>query len=115
MTGFRSHLECHQLKVYFAAMVLAAIVALIVPGANALEIGINPALALMLFATFLQIPFAELGRAFADLRFLAVLLITNFLVMPILVAILMLFPGLSSTIFWPISSCRLPPASKGRH
>ncbi len=91
VTSFRKHLEHHQVKIYFAAVVLAALVALAVPGASALEIGINPALALMLFVTFLQVPFAELGRAFANLRFLAALLVTNFLAVPILAVILMQF------------------------
>lgn len=39
----------------------------------------------MLFATFLAVPFAELGRALRDLRYLAAILILNFVFVPVLV------------------------------
>jgi arsenite transporter len=109
VTSFRNHLERHQVKIYFSVVVLAAIVALIVPGASALEIGINPALALMLFVTFLQVPFAELGRAFADLRFLAALLVTNFLAVPILAVILMQFLPADSMVRFGVLLVLLAP------
>ncbi|MDO8942012.1 MAG: hypothetical protein Q7U75_02455, partial [Desulfobacterales bacterium] len=51
----------------------------------------NPALAAMLFVTFLQVPLAELGRAFARGRFLAALLTANFVAVPLLVAALVNF------------------------
>jgi arsenite transporter len=84
----RERLESNQVIVYFSAVVLAVALALLVPGTTALEEGINPALALMLFVTFLQVPLADLGRAFAQVRFLATLLIMNFIVGPLLVAVL---------------------------
>src|SRR5690606_33963800 len=65
--------------------------ALMVPGMSVLEGAINPALALMLFVTFLQVPVADLGRAFTRVRFLSALLITNFLIVPLLVACLIQF------------------------
>ena len=52
---------------------------------------INPALALMLFVTFLQVPLSDLGRALTHIRFLGALLITNFLMVPLLVACLIQF------------------------
>ena len=94
MQDIREIFERHQVGIYFAAVVLAALVALLVPGTAALEGGVNPALALMLFVTFLQVPLADLGRAFGRGRFLAALLITNFVVTPLLVAVLV--PFLSS-------------------
>ncbi|KSV73582.1 MULTISPECIES: arsenic resistance protein [Sinorhizobium/Ensifer group] len=94
MTGLRETLEEHQVCVYFCAVVLAAVAALLIPGTTELEVGINPALALMLFVTFLQVPLAELRKAFSRFRFLAVLLLTNFLVVPAIVAALVQFlPG----------------------
>ena len=56
-----------------------------------LESAITPALGLMLFATFLQVPLAELKSAFANTRFLTTLLISNFLLAPLLVALLLQF------------------------
>ena len=56
-----------------------------------LEAWINPALAFMLFVTFLQVPIGELGQAFSKFRFLGVLLLTNFVAVPVLVGILVQF------------------------
>jgi ACR3 family arsenite efflux pump ArsB len=88
MQDLRDLLEKHQVGIYFGAVVLAALIALLVPSTVALGSGINPALALMLFVTFLQVPLADLGRAFARGRFLAALLLTNFVVVPLFVAVL---------------------------
>lgn len=89
MTNLRNTLEAQQVKIYFAAVILSAMVALAVPATAALEAGINPALAFMLFVTFLQVPLAELGRAFMQVRFVAALLVTNFVAVPVLVFALM--------------------------
>lgn len=39
----------------------------------------------MLFVTFLQVPLADLGRAFLRVRFVAALLVFNFVAIPVLV------------------------------
>ena len=76
---------------YFAAVAVGVLVALTLPGAGALEAVINPALAIMLFATFLQVPLGELRQALANIRFLAALFATNFAVIPLVVGILFQF------------------------
>ena len=91
MSNLTRHLERHQIIIYFGAVVGAAVAAVLVPGTGVLERAINPALALMLFVTFLQVPLADLGRAFTRIRFLAPLLVTNFMVVPLLVAVLIRF------------------------
>lgn len=91
MQQIREALESRQIAIYFCAVVVAAGIALLVPGTAALEGAINPALALMLYVTFLQVPLAELRRAFGQVRFLTALLLSNFAVIPVLVAVLILF------------------------
>lgn len=91
MADIREILEARQIRIYFAAVAAAAAVALTVEGTSALEGGINPALALMLFVTFLQVPLADLGQAFKRVRFLAALMMANFVVVPALVALLAQF------------------------
>lgn len=98
LTSLRETLESQQVRIYFGAVVLGAIAALTIPGMTALEIGINPALAFMLFVTFLQVPLAELRLAFSRFRFLGVLLLTNFVIVPVLV-------GPSSSFCRPIRWC----------
>ena len=87
----REMLENRQIAIYFCTVAVAALIALTVPGTAALESFVNPALALMLYVTFLQVPVAELKRAFAEFRFLAALLFANFLVIPLLVGALVQF------------------------
>lgn len=70
MQHIREMLENRQIAFYFCTVVVAAVVALLTPGTSALEAAVNPALALMLFVTFLPVPLAELKRAFAQARFL---------------------------------------------
>ena len=91
MQSLRESLEKHQVVIYFAAVVLAVPVALLVPGTAAFESAVNPALAFMLFVTFLQVPLADLRRAFARGRFLAALLLTNFGAIPLVVAVMVQF------------------------
>lgn len=85
MQNTRDALERHQIPIYFVTVILAAVVALTIPGTAVLEGAINPALAVMLYVTFLQVPVAELKRAFGQVRFLGALLVANFVVIPLLV------------------------------
>jgi ACR3 family arsenite transporter len=81
-------LERHQVALYLAAIAAAVLTGWTVPGAEALGAAITPVLGLLLFATFLAVPFTALGRAFADLRFLGAVLGLNFLVVPAVVFVL---------------------------
>lgn len=89
--NIRSQLEERQVAIYFAAVVIAAIAAMLIPGTTAAEAAINPALAFMLYVTFLQVPLVELSQALKQLRFMAALLISNFVVIPLLVFVLVGF------------------------
>ena len=82
----REGFERRQIPVYFAAVIAGAVVAGGIPSAPALEAAINPALALMLFVTFLQVPLSDLGRSVTRLRFIAALLAANFVAVPLFVA-----------------------------
>ncbi|WP_198025600.1 MULTISPECIES: hypothetical protein [Lysobacter] len=86
MDDVRDGLERRQIPIYFSAIPLGFAVALTVPGTGRLEVLINPALALMLFVTFLQVPLVKLRAALANRRFLGALLVANFVVVPLLVA-----------------------------
>ncbi|MGC0784021.1 arsenic resistance protein [Pantoea agglomerans] len=87
----RDWLEHSQIAIYFVAVAAGCLSAMLLPGTARLESAINPALALMLYVTFLQVPVAELGGAFTRVRFILPLLLTNFLLVPLLVAVLVSF------------------------
>jgi arsenite transporter len=88
MPTAKEFLENRQVFVYLVAVFVAAMTAMFVPRAETLEIAINPALAVMLFVTFLQVPLSEVKKACTNVRFLAALLAANFVALPPFVVVL---------------------------
>lgn len=84
----RSLLETRQIPIYFGAVLVALLAAWMVPSARSLSSAIDPLLALMLFVTFLQVPMGELRQAIREVRFIGALLLANFVLIPLLVAVL---------------------------
>ncbi len=91
MTDLRERLETRQISIYFVAICVAAMCAVTLRNTGWMAHAINPALAFMLFVTFLQVPMAELTKAFTRLRFLGALLCANFVAIPLVVALLLQF------------------------
>ncbi|MEW1628736.1 bile acid:sodium symporter [Streptomyces sp. NPDC089173] len=90
--GAVERMEHHQVAIYLAAMALGALLGLAAPSTGpGLEHLINPVLGALLFVTFLQVPAAELLRSLRDGRFLAAVLVVNFLVVPLVVAAMSTF------------------------
>jgi ACR3 family arsenite efflux pump ArsB len=82
-------MERWQVPLYLAAFVLGAAIGLLIPAiAHPAELAINPVLGLLLYATFLGVPFAKIGQAFRDWRFLVTVLTVNFVAVPIVVYVL---------------------------
>lgn len=82
-------MERHQVSLYLAALVLGGVVGVAAPAvAGPAELAIQPVLAQLLYATFLGIPFARIGGAFRDWRFLGTILAVNFLLVPPIVWLL---------------------------
>jgi len=85
MQAIAQFLERFQIGLYFLAIVSGLGVVPLVVAQDHLQLLINPALALMLFVTFLQVPVAQLGKVFGQLRFLLTLAVVNFLLIPLVV------------------------------
>lgn len=90
-------------------MILAVILATIAPEKMVFDSAINPALGLMLFATFLQIPIVSLGKIFLSLRFFAALFVANFLAVPLLVAAIIPFFTLEPIVLLGVLMVLLAP------
>lgn len=76
-------LERNQVWVYAAGLLLGAVIGFALPGlALSVELLIYPVLGVLLYATFLQVPFRELRRSFAHGRYMAAALALNFLLVP---------------------------------
>ncbi|MBI6955928.1 bile acid:sodium symporter [Pseudomonas sp. CCOS 191] len=82
----RAQLEQNQIPLYFIAVALAAVLGLLAPGvAGALEALVTPAIAVLMYAMFLQIPFLDLRAGLGNRRFMGALLLANFVLVPLLV------------------------------
>ncbi|TFF04878.1 arsenic resistance protein [Pseudomonas sp. BCA14] len=82
----RDTLEHHQIPIYFAAVILATSFGLLAPmAAQGFGTLVMPAIAVLMYAMFLQIPFLDLRQGLINKRFLAALLLANFVLVPLLV------------------------------
>jgi ACR3 family arsenite transporter len=83
VSAVESWLERRQIGLYLMAILSASVVGVTVPRAHRLEGAIEPVLALLLFATFLGVPFAAIRKSLRDGRFLAAVGVLNFIVVPL--------------------------------
>lgn len=82
-------MERHQVALYLVALGAGALLGLGIPAiGRPAESLITPVLGLLLYATFLGVPFTRIGRAIRDGRFLATVLILNFVIVPLVVLLL---------------------------
>ncbi|WP_354058660.1 bile acid:sodium symporter [Dietzia sp. 2505] len=91
----RLALERRQVWIYVAGIAAGLAAGSTTPGMGSIaELLLWPVLALLLFATFLQVPLLHLISASRDLRFVGVALLGNFVLMPLIVwAMVSLLPG----------------------
>jgi len=82
----RDKLERRQIPIYLIAVMLAAAFGLLAPQtAQGLAAWVTPAIAVLMYAMFLQIPFLELRQGLDDKRYMGALLCANFILVPLLV------------------------------
>ncbi|OZC63691.1 arsenic resistance protein [Rhodococcus sp. 15-725-2-2b] len=79
-------LEKHQIPLYLLALLVGAVIGLSAPSsAHAFETAINPVLIVLLYATFLAVPFSAIGASLRDGCFLVAVVVLNFVLVPIVV------------------------------
>ena len=82
----REQLETQQIPIYFAVVLAALAFGLLANDtAHHLEALVTPAIAVLMYAMFLQIPFLDLRHGLGNRRFMAALLLANFILVPLLV------------------------------
>jgi ACR3 family arsenite transporter len=88
----RQQLERHQVWIYLAAILVGLALGSIAPAmSDPFEALLWPALGLLLYATFTQVPLTHLPDAFRDRRFMGAILVGNFLFVPLVVWGLLIF------------------------
>lgn len=86
----REAVERHQAWIYLAAILAGMAVGRVAPAAaTSGEVVLWPLLGVLLYAIFTQVPLVHLGASFRDGRFLAALLLGNFVVMPLFTGLLL--------------------------
>ncbi len=81
-----ARLEKHQIPLYLLALLAGALVGLAAPAAApVLEYAINPILIVLLYATFLAVPFSAIGASLRDGKFLLSIVVLNFVLVPVVV------------------------------
>ena len=89
---YREKLENHQVLLYIVVLAAAFGFGFMAPGlADKIGASISIIIAILMYSMFSQIPFVSLKQAFADRRYLAALLLTNYMAVPAVVWILSRF------------------------
>ena len=110
MSSLTDRLEQHQIAVYLGALAAGAAGGWGWPaGASMWEAAIYPVLGLVLYATFLQVPFTRLTAAFRDARFLGAVLAVNFVIVPLVVALLTMMLPLPQAVLLGVLLTLLTP------
>lgn len=95
----RETLEKNQVWIYVAAIVMGWGAARLVPALTAwAEPLLWPALAVLLFATFVQTPLRLLPQVLQQKRLLAALVVGNFVLVPLLVMVLLPLAGANAAV-----------------
>lgn len=80
----RLTLEKNQLRLYLSAVAIGLLVGTLFPdAASRLEGFLWPLLGLLLYATFVQVPLLHLREALTDRRFIAAMMLGNFVLLPL--------------------------------
>ncbi|OIN43481.1 arsenic resistance protein [Pseudomonas azotoformans] len=82
----RDTLEHNQIPIYLVTVLLAVVFGLLpLSFTHELSALVTPAIAVLMYAMFLQIPFLDLRQGLGNKRFLSALLLANFILVPLLV------------------------------
>ncbi|KYG91542.1 arsenic resistance protein [[Bacillus] sp. KCTC 13219] len=94
MGHYREKLENQQIWIYVISLIVGALIGLSSERFGAyFAFAISPLIAILMYGMFSQIPFLKLKKALSNRKFIVVLLLGNFVVVPVIVWLLiMLFP-----------------------
>jgi ACR3 family arsenite efflux pump ArsB len=106
----RDRLVGNQVGVYAVAVLVAVVLGVGRPGLESgFESLIEPVLVVLLYVTFLEVPFVRLRAAFTDRRFMAAALGMNFLVVPVVVWTLTRFLAVGPAVLVGVFMVLLTP------
>ena len=108
----RDQMEKHQSWFYLLFIGLGLALGIGAPGfAERLAPLVWPLLGILLYATFTQIPLLNIARSFSDKRFMAALLVGNFIAIPAFLALFVLWLPLSPAVLAGVLLVLLVPCT----
>ncbi|MGQ3384851.1 arsenic resistance protein [Glutamicibacter sp. TV12E] len=110
MSSATTWMNKQQIWLYLLAIAAGCLVGGRIPNLNSvLGATINPFLGILLYITFLSTPLTKLVEGFKDFRFISVLVVTNFMVIPILVYVLTRFIQADKAVLIGVALVLLAP------
>jgi ACR3 family arsenite efflux pump ArsB len=108
----RDQMEKHQSWLYLVFIGLGLALGIGAPGlTEPLERLLWPLLGILLYATFTQIPLLHIARSFTDKRFMAALLVGNFIAIPAFLALTIIWLPLSPVVLAGVLLVLLMPCT----
>lgn len=103
-------MQAHQILLYLLAIAAGVLAGLALPSIGpSLEHAINPFLGMLLYATFLSMPLTKLAKPFRDMRFMAALVLANFVAVPLVVLALTRFISQDKALLFGVLLVLLAP------
>ncbi|HDZ48593.1 hypothetical protein LCGC14_0037420 [marine sediment metagenome] len=108
----RDQMEQHQSWLYLIFIGLGLALGIGAPAfAEPLEQLLWPLLGMLLYATFTQIPLLHIARSFKDTRFIAALMVGNFIAIPAFIAFMVIWLPLSPAVLAGVLLVLLVPCT----
>lgn len=105
-------MEKHQSWLYLMFITLGLALGIEAPDfAEPLEQWLWPLLGILLYATFTQIPLLHIARSFKDTRFIAALMVGNFIAIPAFLALIVMWLPLSPAVLAGVLLVLLMPCT----
>lgn len=105
----REKIEQNQVIIYLITIIIAVFIGVNIQNIESLIDWLPIILAILMYSMFLQIPFNQLKQSFTNRRFMIALMISNYIVVPSLVALLILFLPADSAIIFGVLLVLLTP------
>ncbi len=105
----KEKIELNQVSIYVVTIIVAILIGLNVANISILNDYLPVVLGILMYSMFLQIPFSHLKESFSHRRFITALLVSNYILVPIVVAVLIQFLPSETTIIFAVLLVLLTP------
>ena len=105
----KEKIELNQVSIYVVTIIVATLLGSNMANINRMIDYLPVVLGILMYSMFLQIPFKQLKSSFSNHKFITALLLSNYIIVPIVVAILIQFLPNETTIIFAVLLVLLTP------